>query len=356
MSSKQGGESREILIKHLRAELEELKYSAKKFEELNHAMVTLENNYRILKEEKDKSEREAQLKALTIEEGIKEAETDLVELRDEFQEADRISNEAQTQLQNLRSQLEFLEQKEMITGNKLEEMNRVIEDSLIFKDRSEADLDILKKDISELRANVVAIEKDQSSLDERISKLRQAKSSQKGNLIDLETEEQRLLIQREEKLRERDRLSNNFTARETNVRNLSQNLSTLEERSDIVNNEIKKMNIAIKELEIRRLEEEAIGEEISQQINSKEAVLKQLEDQIQSADLSKEKLVNSVNDQKDNLEKNQRDSDKLSTSLKRLMETHTKVLFFFLSRKLTCLAQLQFRADEIRVSRACKIA
>jgi chromosome segregation ATPase len=59
MSSKQGGESREILIKHLRAELEELKYSAKKFEELNHAMVTLENNYRILKEEKDKSEREA---------------------------------------------------------------------------------------------------------------------------------------------------------------------------------------------------------------------------------------------------------------------------------------------------------
>lgn len=67
-------------------------------------------------------------------------------------------------------------------------------------------------------------------MDERIGKLRQAKNTQKGNLIDLETEEQRLLIQREEKLRERDRLSGNYNIRETNVRNLSQNLSSLEER------------------------------------------------------------------------------------------------------------------------------
>lgn len=104
------------------------------------------------------------------------------------------------------------------------------------------------------------------------------------------------------------------------------------------------MNIAIKELEIRRLEEEKAGEEISHHINAKEATLKQLEDQIQTADLSKEKLVNSVNDQKDNLEKNQRDCDKLSASLKRLMETHTKVEMRNFSFLL--LAQLQPRTDE----------
>jgi transcription termination factor NusB len=100
----------------------------------------------------------------------------------------------------------------------------------------------------------------------------------------------------------------------------------LEERSDIVNNEIKRMNIALKELEIRRLEEEATTEEISKHINHREADLKLLDDSIKTADLEKERLVNSVNDQKDDLDKNQRDSDKLSSSLKRLMETHTKVL------------------------------
>jgi hypothetical protein len=220
MSNKQSGESREILIKHLRAELEELRYSAKKFEELNHAMVTLENNYRILKDEKDKSEKEAQIKSLTIEEGIREGECDMRDLKEEYLEVDKTSNEAYTQLQNLRSELEFLEQKELITGSKLEEMNRIIEDSLIFKDNSSTELDILRKEIAELKANVTAIEKDQLSLDERISKLRQAKTNQKSNLIDLETEEARLINLKEERLRERDRLANNYSMRETETRSL----------------------------------------------------------------------------------------------------------------------------------------
>jgi len=49
-----GGESRDVLIKHLKMELEELKNSSRKFNELYEVLVSLEESYKILKEEKKK--------------------------------------------------------------------------------------------------------------------------------------------------------------------------------------------------------------------------------------------------------------------------------------------------------------
>lgn len=326
MAQRQDGESKDILIKHLRVELEDLRASSRKMEDLNAASIALENNYKTLKSEKEKMEVEGQTKTVSILEGIREAEQESKKLRTEYLENEKQQIDLVSQMERRQAELDMLEQKEQTFDSKLNDMNRTLEDTVAVKDNASFEIDAKKRELAELRARLQTVEKDQTALDERISKMRLDCNTQKTSMIDLEAERKRLEQQRQDRLNERERLTSQYNANDIQFGQVTSKLSSLEERKCILEAEMKKLQISSKELEIKRLEEENNRESIMKDINHKEGNLKELNDGILAERDLKIRAGSSVNDLREVNEGLYQRGAKLQEALNRVSSTYTQVI------------------------------
>ena len=101
-----GGESRDVLIKHLKMELDELRVSSRKFNELYEVLVNLENSYKILKEEKKRSEDDQKVRTADQLERISEATNELKQKKSEFQSRNTEMIDLRNRIERLRSDVE----------------------------------------------------------------------------------------------------------------------------------------------------------------------------------------------------------------------------------------------------------
>lgn len=326
--SRQEGESKDILIKHLRAELDDLKASNRKMEELNSAAAALEINYKILKEEKEKIETEGHSKANAVSNGLTEAESELELIRDELTSASKVRNELITTLNKLKADLDILEQKEQTAEGKLKEMDSFIEEGEYTKQQLEEDINARRREVAELKNRLDTVEKDQLSLDERISKMRLNKSNQMTLLIDLDGERAQIERIRADRLKDRERLSNQYAVKEDELAESNDKLGSLREKQGLITAEIKRMQIAAKEIEIKCLEEEDVREQISANISTREGQLKEINDHIHRERQLKDKSTSRINDEIEISEKLANDSEKLNTALKRISDTYSRVTNF----------------------------
>ena len=85
------------------------------------------------------------------------------------------------------------------------------------------------------------------------------------------------------------------------------------------------MQIASKELEIKRLEEEESREGITRSLNDKESRLKEINDSIMREREAKDRAGSSHNDAREVAEKHQHESVRLNDALQRISNTYTKV-------------------------------
>jgi hypothetical protein len=108
------GESRDVLIKHLKMELEELKNSSRKFNELYEVLVSLEESYKILKEEKKRNEDEQKHRTADQLEAMSEATTELRAKKIDFQARNSEATDIRNRVDRLRNEVEHKEHQEMV--------------------------------------------------------------------------------------------------------------------------------------------------------------------------------------------------------------------------------------------------
>ena len=108
------GESRDVLIKHLKMELDELKNSSRKFNELYEVLVSLEESYKILKEEKKRNEEDQKYKSADQLERISEATNELRNRKTDFQARNGEVIDIRNRVDRLRQEVEHKEAQEIV--------------------------------------------------------------------------------------------------------------------------------------------------------------------------------------------------------------------------------------------------
>lgn len=147
----EGGESRDVLIKHLKMELDELRVSSRKFNELYEVLVSLENSYKILKEEKKRSEDDQKSRTADQLERISTATNELRIKKNEFQGINGEAIDLRNRLERLRSDVEHKEHQETVMNEKIAELGRNLSSASDLREQLKQGSDDLKRDTSNLR-------------------------------------------------------------------------------------------------------------------------------------------------------------------------------------------------------------
>jgi len=320
------GESRSILIKRLRSELQDVKQACEKYEQLNSQMTTLENNLRYLKEEKDQANDDSQRKCADLMDRIRDSENEIAELKDEFKEGDRAASDAKSAMEKLNSELAVIEGKQNSLVQKTDSLASYLEELASSQSQLKGSCDSLKKEVAEMKANYTAIDKDQMSLEEKLSKMNLNKRNLQNVLLDLENTEKRLLHLKAERELERDQAANHYSKKEANLSDLNQQLKQLEQQELQLTNERKKVLQANTDINNKRMQEESIQAEIRGELNSIDSRLKTLEDEQRTEDLAYSRMGDSLNDEKDRNERQIREAERLKAILFSNEELNARVV------------------------------
>ena len=324
-------ESRTTVIRHLRNELEEVKKTCEKFDQLNGSMITLENNLRSLKEEKEAEQLEYQLKCQELTNNIREAEGLVTELREECKDGERVANEARAHMDRVTADLAFVEAKERSLSEKLETVAACLTDLQSNHNNFKDGTDLVKKEVAEMKANLTAIEKDTLGVEERISKLTLARRNKLAELNDLEAKERRLLQTRNERDVEKGQLGIHFNSRNNRAIELNSQLANLEEAELQVESERARIRQAINEVISRHNQEEGLSNEIRAEIHNTESHIKQVDDEQRVEDSNFIKAADRFNDSKERQEIVLKEAERLKACLFSLEELCGKVCSFMTS-------------------------
>ena len=318
-------ESRSTLIRHLRNELDEVKKSCEKYEELNGSMVALENNLKAMKEEKEIETHEANLKCNELQANIRECELLLTELKEEHKEGERAGTEAKNHMERINSDIAFMESKETSLIDKLENLsgflNELQNNHASLRDGN----DVVKKELAEMKANLTAIEKEQLNMEEKISKMSLNKKTLITELQDLETKEKRLFQLKTEREIERDNLGVLYSKKAARLDELNKDLSQLEEHDLALDNERKRIRHANEEINQKRIQEETTINDIRAELNSLESKTKQVDDAYRTEETEFIKATDTLNDHKERNINISREVDKLKACLYGMEELCGKV-------------------------------
>lgn len=318
-------ESRSTLIRHLRNELDEVKKSCEKYEELNGTMVALENNLKSMKEEKEVESYEANIKCNELLGNIRECELLLGELKEEHKEGERATSEAKNHMERINSDIAFMESKENSLIEKLENLsgflNELQNNHVSLRDGN----DVVKKELAEMKSNLTAIEKEQLNMEEKISKMSLHKKTLITELQDLEVKEKRLYQLKTEREIERDNLGVLYSKKAARLDELNKDLGQLEEHDLAFENERKRIRNANEEINMKRIQEETTINEIRAELNSLESKTKQIDDAYRTEEAEFIKVTDSLNDQKEKHINISREADKLKACLYGMEELCGKV-------------------------------
>lgn len=316
----QSSESRSTLIKHLRHELENVKESCAKYEQLNAAMTELEHGIKSIKEEKDAENEAASTRDREIAEKIREAEVLHAELREESREAEQIAAENKTKLEKLNSELAFLDGKEAGLAQKIENISGFIEDLSANHNNLKDGIDFTKKELAEMKANFSNIEKEQMTIEDKLSKHTLSKKNLLATLADLEATERRLSQLKTEKAIEKDQTTLRLQKKLNQLMDLNTTLAQLEEQSQYVDAERKRIHEAHVETEHKRVQEESVLTDMQGDLNNLETKCRNTDDEQRIEDQKFTKACDSLNDERERFEKNQREAEKLRVAYEN-MET-----------------------------------
>lgn len=313
------------MIRHLRNELEEVKKTCEKFDQLNGTMISLENNLRSLKEEKEAENLEYQLKCQELTNNIREAESIVAELREECKDGERVANEARAHMERVTADLAFVEAKERTLSEKLETVAACLTDLQNNHNNFKDGTDLVKREVAEMKANLTAIEKDTLGVEERISKLTLTRRNRLAELNELEAKERRLLQTRNERETEKAQLTVHFNSRNTKSLELNSQLAQLEEAELQVESERARIRQALNDVLARYQQEEGLSNEIRAEIHNTESHIKQVDDEQRAEDSNFIKAADRFNDSKERQEVVLKEAERLKACLFSLEELCGKV-------------------------------
>ena len=319
------------MIRHLRNELEEVKKSCEKYEQLNATMTILENSLKAIKEEKDADNDEAQFKLHDLAEKSREAERMLIDLREEHKDAERAASEAKVHYDRISSDLMFAEDKENSLQMKINNIAAYLDELSNNQASLKDGVDIIKKEVAELKSNISNIEREQIAAEERNSKLSLTKRNHQTLLAELEGAEKRLLQQRADKENERNQLKVLLDKKDDLVEDLSNELGQLEDQDQEIVTERRKIQEATQAVSEKRQLQEVEMTQIRAEINNLESKTKNIEDEYRTEEQGYNRAADSLNDQKDRNEKLVRENDKFKSCLFSLEELGSKVVFCLLA-------------------------
>ena len=320
-------DSRATLIRHLRNELDDVKKSCEKYEELNAAMVTLENNLKALKEEKDAENQEAQLKCQDLMTSIKEAEILVTELREECKEGEKVASDVRNQMERVNSDLAFMESKETALTEKIEGLSAFITELNNNRNNLREGTDLVKKELVEMKSNFAMNEKDQLDFEERLSKLNLQKRARQTELADLETKEKRFALLKGEREIERDQLTVLFNKKTARLSDLTWEIGQLENQDLDLTKERAVIKSAVEQVGKKQMQEEQVANETRGEIHSLENKINHIDDEQRVEDANYIKAADLLNDEKEKNAQLAREGEKLKACLYSLEELCGKVSF-----------------------------
>lgn len=318
-------ESRSTLIRHLRNELDEVKKSCEKYEELNGAMVALENNLKALKDDKEKEAEDFNLKCNELQGHIRECELLLGELKEENQEGERAATEAKNHMDRINSDVAFMDEKENALHDKLMNLGGFLDELKNNYDVLRDGTDTIKRELAEQKANLTAIEKEQLNFEEKISKMGLHKKTLLIELQDLETKEKRLAQLRTEREIERSNLDGLYGKKVAGLEELNRNLGQLEDHASTLDNERRRIREANTDVNNKVVEAEASINEMRAELNSLESKTMQVDDAYRAEEQEFIKTTDKLNDQKEKNITISREADKLKACLYGMEELCGKV-------------------------------
>jgi len=329
--SQANAQSRTTIIRHLRNELDDVKKSCEKYEELNGAMVALENNLKALKDEKEAENQEAQLKCQELTSSIRDAESLISELKEECKEGERAAAEAKTHMERLNSDLGFVEAKEAGLVEKLNSLSSFITELQNNNNSLRDGTDVVKKELAEMKSNMTGIEKEQLSLEEKISKGNLQKRSLQNQLLELESKEKRLAHLKNDKDMERDNLTLLFDKKSNRLADLDAQLKHLEEQEQSLNNERNRIRSAFDDNSQKRQHDESIASEIRADLHKVESDTKHVDDNLRTEEAEYIKAADLLNDQREKNAGLTREIEKLKACLFGMEELCGRVVYLLQS-------------------------
>jgi len=320
-------ESRTTIIRHLRNELDDVKKSCEKYEELNGAMVALENNLKSLKEEKESENQEAQLKCQELTNSIRDAESLITELKEECREGEKAAADAKTHMERLNSDLSFVEAKEAGLLEKLGNLSAFITDLQNSNNTLRDGTDVVKKELAQMKSNMTGIEKELLSVEEKISKANLAKKGLEVELLELESKEKRLALLRTDRDIERDNLTLLFDKKNNRLADLNAQYANLQEQEVSLNNERNRIRSATEDNFTKRMHEESIASEIRADLHNLESKTKHVDDEYRLEEAEYVKAADQLNDQREKNTNLTREVEKLKACLFGMEELAGRVVY-----------------------------
>lgn len=321
----QSTESRTTLIRHLRHELESVKTSCAKYEQLNATMTELEHSIKSLRDEREAEGETAHARERDLTERIREAEALHAELREEVKEADSAASEQKAKLDKLSSELGFLDGKEAGLTQKIENMSGFIEELAANHAALKDSIDFTRKEVAEMKANNQSLEKEQVSLEEKIAKQTFTKKTLLATLSDLELTEKRISMNKTEKHLEKEQTTLKLQRKMDQLMDLNNTLANLEEQAQYVDSERKRINEAHSDIEGKRTMEEIVFTDMQGDVNNLETRCRNTDDEQRSEDQRCARACDSFNDERERVEKNQRDAERLKHALSNMENISNKV-------------------------------
>lgn len=313
------------MIRHLRNELEEVKKSCEKYEELNATMTILENNLKAIKEEKDTENEESQAKCYELSERIREADRVLADLKEEYKEGERAASEAKVQYERINTDLIYTEDKEKALEQRLHHLSTFL-DELSGNQASMKDgIDVIKRELAEVKTSLASIEKEQIAYEEKNSKLNLTKRNHQTTLSELETSEKRLLQLRNERDADREQLGAQLDKKAELLEEMNIEYNELYDQEQAIVNERSKIKEATDQVSEKRHQQEVEMTQLRAELNNLDSKIKNLDDEYRGEEHAFARAADALNDQKERNEKLVREQEKFKACLFNLEELSSKV-------------------------------
>jgi chromosome segregation ATPase len=318
-------DSRATMIRHLRNELEEVKKSCEKYEELNATMTILENNLKAIKEEKDTENEESQLKCYELSERIREADRVLADLKEEYKEGERAASEAKVQYERINSDLIYTEDKEKALEQRLHHLSTFLDELNNNQASMKEGIDVIKREVAEIKSNLASIEKEQISFEEKNSKLNLTRRNHLTTLSELETAEKRLLQLRNERDADREQLAVQLNKKAELLEDMNQEYNELDDQEQAIVNERSKIKEATDQVSEKRHQQEVEMTQVRAELNNLDSKIKNLDDEYRGEEQAFTRAADALNDQKERNEKLVREQEKFKACNFNLEELSSKV-------------------------------
>lgn len=151
---------RDDLIKHLKTELEELKNSSKKFNDLYDMLVQLEQSYHILREEKKRNENTHMTQSGDYLEQITTTTETLKKIKDDHQIRSNEMIDLRNRYDRLNNEVEQKQEIEATTYERIAILRQQNDEVTAARDHIKHDCEQLRLLISNIRNNNLIYERD----------------------------------------------------------------------------------------------------------------------------------------------------------------------------------------------------